>query len=52
MEFDNKDEYHVPHSGHLIEPLKILVNDPKLNEKEHGTTIEFFPDFSIMEKAQ
>ena len=33
--------------GHAIKPLeKIGIN----NEKKHGTTIEFYPDFTIMEK--
>ncbi|GHU50288.1 hypothetical protein FACS189459_3880 [Bacilli bacterium] len=51
MEFDAKDEYHLPHKGHMIEPMVILNDVDLLGQKEHGTTIEFLPDFSIMEKA-
>ena len=34
--------------GQTVEPLKLSGNKP---EKQHGTTIQFFPDFTIMEKA-
>ncbi|MCV3743788.1 DNA topoisomerase (ATP-hydrolyzing) subunit B [Ureaplasma sp. ES3154-GEN] len=33
--------------GHAVEPLRVIKEN---DEKEHGTTIEFFPDFTIMEK--
>jgi DNA gyrase subunit B len=49
IEFDNEDNYHVPHKGHKVAPLKV-IGDIKGEEKQHGTTIEFFPDFTIMEK--
>ncbi|MDR0856990.1 MAG: type IIA DNA topoisomerase subunit B [Mycoplasmataceae bacterium] len=49
--FDNKDIYHLPHVGHPIQALSELDDATKLAEKEHGTTIEFMPDFSIMEKG-
>jgi DNA gyrase/topoisomerase IV subunit B len=51
MQFDYKDEYHAPHIGHKVDPIKILNDDKLLAEKEHGTTIEFYPDFTIMEKS-
>ena len=34
--------------GQTVEPLKQSGNK---TEKQHGTTIQFFPDFTIMEKA-
>lgn len=34
--------------GQTVEPLKQSGNKP---EKQHGTTIQFYPDFTIMEKA-
>ena len=34
--------------GQTVEPLKLSGNKP---EKQHGTTIQFYPDFTIMEKA-
>jgi hypothetical protein len=51
MEFDNEDIYHLPHSGHEISPLRTLDDADLLNFKNHGTTIQFYPDFSIMEKC-
>ena len=35
--------------GHAVEPLKVIGSIPA-GEKAHGTTIEFVPDFTIMEK--
>ncbi|MDR2636234.1 MAG: DNA gyrase subunit B, partial [Mycoplasmataceae bacterium] len=50
MEFDNEDIYHDPDNGHAIEPLKSIGKIPA-GEKEQGTTIEFYPDYNIMEKS-
>jgi DNA gyrase/topoisomerase IV subunit B len=47
MEFDNTDYYHNPNSGK--KPNDIITIDLAL-DKDSGTTIEFLPDFSIMEK--
>ncbi|MDR3257401.1 MAG: DNA topoisomerase (ATP-hydrolyzing) subunit B [Mycoplasmataceae bacterium] len=47
IEFDNKDKYHDTKNGHAIKPLTIIGS---VGEKKTGTTIEFYPDFSIMEK--
>jgi DNA gyrase subunit B len=47
IEFDNKDKYHDPNDGHTIKPLKVIG---PITDKKTGTTIEFFPDFTIMEK--
>lgn len=47
MSFDNKDNYHIPHKGHDIEPLHEINYTL---EKQNGTTIEFYPDFTIMER--
>ncbi|MCV3728497.1 DNA topoisomerase (ATP-hydrolyzing) subunit B [Ureaplasma miroungigenitalium] len=33
--------------GHAEAPLRVIAEN---DEKEHGTTIQFYPDFSIMEK--
>jgi hypothetical protein len=46
MQFDNEDIYHLPHNGHGLESLKQV---DLLLEKKSGTTIEFFPDFTVME---
>ena len=35
--------------GHAIKPLEKIGRS---NEKQHGTTIEFYPDFTIMEKQE
>lgn len=50
MEFDNQDIYHVPSGGHKVADIQQLTTDLYPN-KEHGTTVQFFPDFTIMEKA-
>ena len=45
----NHEEHFVEFKdgGNTVEPLKIIGRN---ENKEHGTTIQFFPDFSIMEK--
>lgn len=44
------DEYFVEFvdGGNTVKPLEKIGNA----NKEHGTTIQFYPDFSIMEKAE
>jgi DNA gyrase subunit B len=50
MEFDNEDIYHIPRTGHPVTPLKV-IGSINSGDKAHGTTIEFYPDFTIMEKS-
>lgn len=47
IEFDNKDKYHDTKNGHEVKPLSIIGD---VTDKKTGTQIEFYPDFSIMEK--
>jgi DNA gyrase subunit B len=46
IEFDNKDKYHDTINGHEVKPLKAIG---ATTDKQTGTTIEFYPDFTIME---
>jgi DNA gyrase subunit B len=46
IEFNNKDKYHDTKNGSKVKPLTIIGD---VTDKKTGTTIEFFPDFSIME---
>lgn len=50
MEFDNKDIYHDTKSGHPVKPLQEIQDNS--SSTTSGTTIEFFPDFTIMEKNE
>jgi DNA gyrase subunit B len=47
MQFDNKDNYHDTKNGHQLEKLHVIGD---ITDKKTGTTIEFYPDFTIMEK--
>ena len=45
---NNKEHYvEFKDGGNIVEPLKQIGTN---ENKQHGTTIQFFPDFSIMEK--
>ncbi len=47
---DNKEHYvEFRNGGNAIEPLKVINENA---EKAHGTKIQFYPDFTIMERAE
>jgi DNA gyrase subunit B len=47
IEFNNKDNYHDTKHGNAVEKLRVIGD---ITDKNTGTTIEFYPDFTIMEK--
>lgn len=48
MDKDGKQYYaKFGDGGKILEKLHVIGN---ASEKEHGTTIEFYPDFTIMEQ--
>jgi DNA gyrase subunit B len=52
MEFTNNDEYHDTHNGIKVKPMaEIGIIDHQHDDKITGTKIEFYPDYTIMEKA-